>query len=108
MPCNIIRVDPAAGDVLMVAPPPDLDGVIVIEFGAVPNGRKRSDNGQSDGWLPMIRVNGRGHSDTWATIGLDHDDALEQARALADEEIDRYCGDWDIFVQPLAETRGGL
>jgi hypothetical protein len=69
------------------------DGEIIIEWGAVLNGRAGS------GWLPMVWNNGRPTLGAWHTYGLNRDDADLQSEAMAKEEAERYIGDWEIVLR---------
>ena len=70
-----------------------VEGVIKIEFGAVPN-----TNEARGGFLPMIWINDRPQGDTFGR-GLDKDEAIAQAEIEANEEADHYVGDWGVSIQ---------
>ena len=70
------------------------DDRIRIEYDAIPNGR-----GPGYGWIPMVWKNGRMEGSTWYEKGTDRDSAVEAAQWMAEQEADRYCGDWDVTVE---------
>ena len=66
------------------------DGQVRIAYGAV-----RNTNTHRGGFCPVFWNNGRQHGNTYCR-GLDRDQACQQARGAAREEVGRYAGDWDI------------
>lgn len=76
------------------------DGEILIEWAAVPNSRPNS------GFVPMVWNNGRAQGSAWATHGLDKDEAAKHAEAMAEEEADRYSGDWTITIRARVTCPG--
>ncbi len=75
---------------------------VKIRYCAVPNADERR-----GGFLPLVSVNGQQHSDTWGR-GLDKNVALRRAAVDAQNEADRYGGDWNVTVRrgKLAKRRG--
>lgn len=66
---------------------------IVVKYGVV---RNRAHDG---GWRPVYVVNrGPVHGYTYGR-GLDHADALREARAMANEEAGRFRGDYCVTVR---------
>lgn len=62
-------------------------------------GVRRADQG---GWLPVLVRNGKERW-SWQMRGTDRETALEIARTGADQEAERYIGDWDVRVVEIQE-----
>lgn len=71
---------------------------IRIEYGIIVNGR-----GKDHGYLPYMRVNGRGCGNTWQGTGYSKDDAVAESLANAQYESRRYAGDWNIELVNVGE-----
>ena len=67
---------------------------VTIEYGAILNVREDS------GHLPVIWVDGRQCGHTYWPHGYSRDEATRLAKEMADEEKDRYLGDWEITIRP--------
>lgn len=79
-------------------PPRDERTPVDIAWYIVPNGNQRA-----GGYMPVYRVDGgREQGDTYGR-GYDPDTARRLAHEMAQEEAQRYSGDWRITVRP-AET----
>jgi hypothetical protein len=74
------------------------DGIVVIEYSAIENGRKDF-NGNPIGYLPYYWNNDQGHGNTWSPNGWDRAIALEIAKVMAEEEAARYIGDWTVTTK---------
>lgn len=62
---------------------------VSITYGVIPAAK--------GGFLPYYQETGRTHF-IWAAGGLDRDDALAQARGMAEEQAGRYLGDFRVTV----------
>lgn len=65
---------------------------VTIEYGAILNVR------EDCGHLPAIWVDGRQCGHTYWPHGYTKGEAMRLAKEMADEEKDRYLGDWEITV----------
>lgn len=65
---------------------------IDITWGAARNAR------EGYGWVPAVTVDGHTITSTWSSSGWDRDVAHAMAHEMAQDEANRYVGDWDIRV----------
>lgn len=64
----------------------------VIGYGVVVNARA------GQGFLPVIFADGQQYGHTYAVHGYDRETAMAMAKVDAQEEADRFTGDWRIAV----------
>ncbi len=71
----------------------DADADVVIVWYAVPNANKKR-----GGWMPLIENNAKVRGSTYGR-GYDKEDAERAAKEMAEEEAQRYVGDWSVVVR---------
>jgi hypothetical protein len=71
----------------------DPDFQIRLTFGAV-----RNKDTRVGGWVPMVWKDGKEERSPWQGVGYERDQALALAERQANEEGNRYLGDWDVTV----------
>lgn len=72
---------------------------ITFSYGALVN------ENHQDGWLPYLMVNGHIETSSWSSRGLGLDEAKAEAKVMAEERAERYCGDYDKVFVDLGEVK---
>jgi hypothetical protein len=73
---------------------------IALTYGALPHFDR---DGAQDGWIPFATKNGARFGRQWFPHGGDLDDAIDVAHTWAQEESERYIGDFLITIEWVSE-----
>ena len=72
---------------------------IALAYGALPHFDR---DGAQDGWIPFATKNGARFGRQWFDRGCERDDAIRVAYRWAQDESERYVGDWIVTIEQVA------